>query len=297
MTKISERAMAVRGQETSTGIALQDQAAPDWMTMQEDETAGQGVSTAAADNTLPMIVLLQPNSPQLSNPNDPNFFESGRPGDIWLRGLPRDIELVKGTVGIEAQVVYFYRHVVEWVPRDQGGGGGSGFVCVHQVEEARHVSGARNAIDPKTGAVLRNDWVTPEGNDLVETRYFVLKVRAKGQYYLCLMALTGTGHKPAKDWMADMNNDRDAKGRTRAAYSRLWRLTTQRFEGKGNQWWQYVRPTMLGWVPEKEFAEARALLEQFKSQERSIGNTPERETGSNRSGPQTASTATQDAHI
>ena len=62
-----------------------------------EKDAGKGVSTAQEDNLVPLIYVLQTNSPQV-NKRDERYIEGAEPGDLWLRNAPQPI--VKGAEGV-----------------------------------------------------------------------------------------------------------------------------------------------------------------------------------------------------
>ena len=60
--------------------------------------AGRGVSSSADDNIVPIIYLLQANSPATKKSN-PNYVEGAVAGDIWKRNSIHK-HLVKGEEGL-----------------------------------------------------------------------------------------------------------------------------------------------------------------------------------------------------
>src|SRR5215475_3414815 len=84
-----------------------------------DQYAGMGTSHAADDNLVPLVYILQKQSPQVER-QDTRHIKGAEAGDIWLRNSPK--EIVKGGEGILFQPCYFTINWIEWVPRERGGG-------------------------------------------------------------------------------------------------------------------------------------------------------------------------------
>ena len=62
---------------------------PDYIRQQK--TQGRGVSTAAEDNLVPMIAVLQPLSPQLNKQNQGKYIADAQPGSILCRGMDPEV--------------------------------------------------------------------------------------------------------------------------------------------------------------------------------------------------------------
>ena len=78
-------------------ITVQKPALPAALADMMEKDAGKGVSTAQEDNLVPLIYVLQANSPQV-NKRDERYIEGAEPGDFWLRNAPQPI--VKGAEGV-----------------------------------------------------------------------------------------------------------------------------------------------------------------------------------------------------
>ena len=94
-------------------------APPAFFDQMTPEDAGAGLSTAAEDNLVPMMRILQTLSPQ-AKANNPDYIPGAKPGDIWLRNS--DYPPISGAEGILFQPCYFSQDYVEWIPRSAGGG-------------------------------------------------------------------------------------------------------------------------------------------------------------------------------
>jgi hypothetical protein len=259
--KISERAMEAGG---NLPKPAEGAAPPAHLAQYAAEDAGKGTSQAAEDNLVPLVYVLQPMSPQVDR-RDAAYVEGAEPGDIWLRNAPPGHELVKGNVGILAQPCYFYKDVSEWVPRDDGGGKGNGFVGRHAVDRAALVPGAvQDPEDP-------NHWTSAGGDhDLVETRNHVMLVHVPGRALRYLLPLSSTGHSVSRAWMSKMNDkvvqDGDAKGKPYPSYAYLYRLTTEQRSNAQGKWFSLVAEDER-WATPDEYLSGRRLNELFAAGE------------------------------
>jgi hypothetical protein len=120
----------------------------------DEYATGEGVSTAAADNSVPFIAVLQGLSPQV-NPRDDAYVEGAQAGDFWLKNSP--VPIVKGMRGFRFQSCAFWQDVVEWVPRDDGGG----IVARYEIKPMEDVkkvliaAGGREVPDPSRSRPAR----------------------------------------------------------------------------------------------------------------------------------------------
>lgn len=190
--------------------------------MQED--VGKGTSQAAEDNLVPLIYILQSNSPQVNKRGDA-YIEGAESGDIWLRHAPQPI--IKGNTGFIFVPCYWFKDYVEWIPRDAGGG----FVGRHKdlppecmVQE-----------DPKNPNKVRN--VMPNGNELVLTANhagFVLM--EDGRILPYLIPMKSTGLTVSRQWMYMMNSKSTRDGKVLPSFSHKYRLTTKHRKNKDGEW-------------------------------------------------------------
>jgi len=223
-----------------------------------DQDAGKGVSSDQADNLVPLIYVLQPLSPQIRK-NSPAYIEGAQQGDILLRNAPNPI--VKGEEGILFQPCYFTKDWVEWVPRDSGGG----FVARHPVDPVNHdvppVEGAVKQIDSKNKNKVR--WTTPNGNELILTRYHVGYVFTANDMLPYVIPMTSTGHTVSRQWMFMMNSVKTSTGKKAPTCSKLYRLRTKEKTNAMGTWYTWDVQD-AGWVPsERQYDLGMALHEAF----------------------------------
>jgi hypothetical protein len=162
--------------------------------------AGMGTSASADDNIIPFLSLLQDMSPEAKK-RDPKYVEGAEPGFILNKASrqiwgPNDL--------LEVQPCAFDRTIVEWVPRDNGGG----FVARHTLlpagpDATMRSLGAKEQPDPRDPKKVR--WVLPNGNELIDTRYhFVNIVHPDGRLEPVVMSFSSTGHSVSRQWMTLM---------------------------------------------------------------------------------------------
>ena len=263
---ISERAKEAAGNTLPT---VQSTAAPPTDLMEfAGEQGGRGVSTAADDNLVPLVYVLHYSSPQVDR-RDNAYIEGAEPGDIWLRGAPAGLEIIKPADGVLVQPCYFYKDVGEWLPRQEGGGGGQGFIGRHPEEAARDVAGAEQ--DPED----KNHWTVRRGNevhDLVETRnHAVLVWHPSGRVMPYLIPLSSTGHGVSRAWMTQIGRQiiqqGPKKGEPWDSFARLYVLGTEPRANKLGKWFSFT--TEEGpWCTREQYLAGRKLHEQFAKGEK-----------------------------
>ena len=231
--------------------------------------AGKGVSTAAEDNLVPMIAILQDKSPQVVK-KDPKYIEGCESGMIWLKGATT--EFVPGEEGILVQSCFFYRNFVEWVPREKGGG----WIGVMDKVPAE----AKEVVDPTNKNKIK--WVMPNGNEIIDTRYHVVRVimddGSRPQY---VIPFSSTGHTVSRGWMTMMNSFKLKSGKPAPSYARLYRLKLKYKVKNNNSWWMF-EPKDEGWVGSVEEYEAGLVLNTaFERQEKTADMSGMNDTGVN----------------
>ena len=254
---------------------------PDWLDEASKDDVGKGVSTSAADNIVPMMVVLHFTSPQVDDAN-PAYIKDARAGDVWMRNS--NLGVVKGGpggAGFLFQHCHFEKAWPEWIPRGRGGGSGVGFVARHKNREATradverfkgrielgedipNVVGADFSVDPKN---RQKKWtLTSSGNDLILTRYHSGYVVADGGVALpYVIPFKGSGHAVSKSWMFTMMSRRRGDGTIMPAWSRLYRLTTRLRTNTEGKWFQ-IDVADVDWVDKVGYARGKALNEAFET--------------------------------
>jgi hypothetical protein len=208
--------------------------------------AGSGVSQNADDNVLPFLALLQDLNPEVKK-RDPNYVEGAEPGFIYnqaTRQLWNTVlapgEEKDGHKGDEllVQPCAFHRCVVEWIPRDAGGG----FVARHDPKPGETIDQmlariGKQVADPKDSSGDKKIWVTPDGkHELRDTRYHYVNIlQPDGTISPAVMSFSSTGHTPSREWMTLMNNFKIKVGDqmiTAPSWSKKYRVRTRLKQNK-----------------------------------------------------------------
>jgi len=210
--------------------------------------AGEGLSTDAADNLVPLIYVLQPLSPQVLKKNEA-YIEDAEPGNIWLRNSEEPIH-----EEIVFQPCHFSKDWVEWIPRKQGGG------FVGRYDEKP--DDAEQYKDPERPRSLR--FRMPSGNEIVETRYFAgFVLQENGAALPYIIPLSSTGHSFGKDLMFRLNNRRLNDGSKPPIWANTVTLKTRMRNNNAGEWYVF-EVDEINWIEtEEQFDAGEALNQAF----------------------------------
>lgn len=198
-----------------------------------DQDLGQGVSTDAADNLVPLIYVLHPLSPQVLD--GPAHIEGARGGDIWLKNFSED-PIVKGKDGIWFQPCIMYQKWTEWIPRTSGGG----FVASYDYNNGKLPEGAvRDSSDNK-----RPRFVFPDsGHDCIDTRYEAGLYWRNGMPFPYVIPFKSTGHAISRGWMTKRTSLLRRVGNGKSgiwpSWSHVYKLTTSMHSNNMGQWYLF----------------------------------------------------------
>lgn len=253
-------------------VRVDNEALPAFLRDRIAEDAGKGISTKAEDNTIPLIYVLQSNSPQV-NKRGPDYIEGAEAGYIWLRNL--GIPPINGEEGMIFQPCSFQKDWVEWKPNR------AGFADRHLNRPAEAVE---KNIDPQHPKRL--SWVLPNGNVVQETRYHIGYVHLPdGKKIPFVIPMASTGHTTSKEWMLRMSI-KSMPGVEGAApsWSCLYRLTTRFTSNEYGEWFAWHIED-AGWVStDDDYLRGKALYDSIQAGEKAV-ETPEpevnRESNSN----------------
>jgi len=188
---------------------------------EEDRGAGFENQTAE-DIAVPFIEILQAQSPEV-------MVEDGPKAGTFINRTTG--EIFSGKEGISFVPCTTDHVVVEWVPRDKGGG----IVSVYSLDDPLVVK-VRN--EQPLGKYTH----PTNGNDLIETFYvYGLFVDTDGQAYPAVIACSSTRIKPYKDWMFRARSIviklPDGRKLTKLPlFSHRYRLTTTPAENAKGKW-------------------------------------------------------------
>ena len=209
-----------------------------------ERDAGQGLSFKQEDQLLPLIYVLQSNSP-ITDKRSEGYIEGAEPGHFWLRNSVNPIR--DGLLGIEVIPCEMVRTWIEWLPNRQG------FVARHDeppvdMEEKiqRDESGKEKAILVRSG----------NGNIIQDTREFFLICDGQPYDFPC----TGTKHTFARQWQTFFHQFRHPKTNVEVpAFARKYRLTTVPMSNAYGKWFG-LKFQDLGYVDyETEYKPAKAF--------------------------------------
>ena len=126
----------------------------------EGDTGAGFENVSQADTSIPFLKLLQTGSPEVK-PKDEGYVKGAVAG-MMMNSVTK--ELYDGDQGMIVIPTLSKHCFVEWVPRDKGGGDGSGFKGMLEVTDERIVEARRVAKD-------QYELKSKDGNDYTETFY------------------------------------------------------------------------------------------------------------------------------
>lgn len=224
---------------------------PAFMADKAKSDVGKGTSQSQDDNLVPLIYVLQAQSPQVQTRN-PEYIDGAVAGDIWLRNAAEPI--VKGEEGFLFQPCFFSKDWVEWKP-NRGGYAG------------RHDTRPADAVErPDPQDPERKLWMRPNGNIVQETRYhigFVIDEKT-GAAFPFVIPFKGSGHTVSRQWMFMMNG-KSIPGVEGPApsWSCYYRLKTK-FKSNTKGEFFVLDPEDAGWVEtEADYQRGQKLYEGF----------------------------------
>lgn len=229
---------------------------------------GGGVSSSSEDMLIPMLRILQQMSPEVEK-KSASYVAGAEAGDIYIKNIHQP--LIKGDDGFLFQPCAFYKKIVEWVPRNKGGGSGGGFVGAYD-KEPDDAQDAPHPNDPEKKIRVRKN-----GNWLVDTRYHVgfLIDDETGQPMPAVIPFASTGHTISRGWMFAMSQ-KHSNGVKADSWAVYYHLKT-RLKTRGTQAWYLFDIHDAGqdgttlWVPSlQDYERGKALNAALESGQRSF---------------------------
>ena len=258
---------------TAPTLSAGGEALPAFLAAKAKEDQGKGVSQAADDNIVPLVYLLQVNSPQC-NRRGPDYIEGAKDGDLWLRnsGVPP----MDGDHGLLVQPAFFYKEWVIWSPRSTGAG------IIDRFAEKPAKAVEKEVPDEDDPTKTRKKWIMPDGNEAIETRYHICNIYierlvegTKDQYELTgqimpfVIPFKSTGHTASRQWTFLMNSKIVGDGPA-PSWACLYRVKTKsRSNSSGT--WNAISIEDAGWVQTQEkYDRGARLFTQMASGEKVI---------------------------
>lgn len=155
--------------------------------------SGKGGQLGIQDIGVPFLYILQTNSPQV-NPDNPKYIKNASAGMIYVTVLEKTFEArEKGLLVIPC---YYERLLVEWVPREKGGG----FVASYDPADPIQAK-AKIVETQEKKKVLQ----LPNGNVLQDTAYQYLLINHGPAWAPVVYPMKSTALKYNRNWNAALN--------------------------------------------------------------------------------------------
>jgi hypothetical protein len=208
-----------------------------------EQDAGMGISFKTEDQLLPLIYVLQTNSPIVDRRGD-SYVEGAEPGHFWLRNSVNPIQ--DGEVGVTVIPCEMQRTWIEWLPNR------GGFVNRHDAPPLGMKTSKIRGDDGREKQILI---LNESGNIIQDTREFFLLI--DGQPYV--LPCTGTKHTFARQWNTFYKQFRHPKtGDFLPSFSHKYRLSTIPVSNALGKWFG-LKFQDEGFVNKAEYDVAKAL--------------------------------------
>jgi hypothetical protein len=213
---------------------------------------GRAVSFKPEDQLIPLIYVLQTNSPIVDR-RAASYIEEAEPGHFWLRGAIQPIK--DGEEGIEVIPCGMQHTWIEWLPQRQG------FVTRHpEMPKDTETRSVRGDDGRERQTLVRRG----NGNYLQDTREFFILVNG----FPYVLPCTGTKHSFARAWQSYYHQFRHPETNgVMPAFSRKYRLVTVPQSNAQGKWFG-IKFEDLGWVSLAEYNAASAFNESVEKGEK-----------------------------
>lgn len=243
----------------------------DDMMAEAAELGGAGRTKGVDDNVVPFLSLLQDMSPEVKK-RDPEYVDGAEPGFI-LNKATRQLYTPDG--GVLVQPWATDRCINEWIPRENGGGFQGRHPLIGSPEDTMKALGAVERPDPKDPK--KKDWILPNGNQLIDTRYVyvnVIEVERDGDGKIvgiksaspAVISFSSTGHTSAKKWSTLRNNSVLPNGAEHPIWFRMYRMVSKPAKNTKGDYFvtDFLDLGDEGWMHDKATRDkARDLNESF----------------------------------
>ena len=195
--------------------------------LMSDLLSGEGADYEASELQIPFVRVIQALSPQIKK-NDASFIKGASQGDAFNTVTG---DHWTGEEGFEVVPCFQQTKYLEFIPRDQGGGG---FV------------GELSADDPNIARATRTGGkeILPNGNELVKSdQHYCMLISADGTYQPVIIDMKSTQLSVSRRWKSQiaMLKMKDAKGvlKTPSLFATIWRLTTVEQSNDMGTWYNW----------------------------------------------------------
>ena len=218
------------------------------MSFDISQYAGAGTENLDESSSMPLLNIIQSNSPQLIKQKD-QFIEGASTGDIFYTPTQEVVDQPIRFTPSAFKTVY-----VEWKPRPAGG-----FVGYHPLTIVSHPAYEQGR-DP---AKPYKEHLGP--NDLEKTTYVLGTIEINGVKTPAMVALKSSGQRVARKIQGDIRKFRyeDNPDMPPPVFARSWELTAKYEEsndGDGYYNWDFGNPQVLDFESDVELLEAAADL-------------------------------------
>jgi hypothetical protein len=195
--------------------------------LMSDLLSGEGVDYDTSELQIPFVRVIQALSPQIKK-NDSAFIKGASQGDAFNTVTG---DYWSGEEGFEVVPCLQQTKYLEFIPRDQGGGG---FV------------GELSADDPNIARATRTGGkeILPNGNELVKSdQHYCMLIGSDGLYQPVIVDMKSTQLSVSRRWKTQiaMLKVKDAQGvlKTPALFGTVWRLTTVEQSNDMGTWYNW----------------------------------------------------------
>ncbi len=195
--------------------------------LMSDLLSGEGVDYDTSELQIPFVRVIQALSPQIKK-NDAGFIKGASQGDAFNTVTG---DYWNGEEGFEVVPCLQQTKYLEFIPRDQGGGG---FV------------GELSADDPNIARATRTGGkeILPNGNELVKSdQHYCMLIGSDGLYQPVIVDMKSTQLSVSRRWKTQiaMLKVKDAQGvlKTPALFGTVWRLTTVEQSNDMGTWYNW----------------------------------------------------------
>ncbi len=235
--------------DSKTEVALKSETALaeldiDMADLQSDAELGGKIGLK--DIAIPYLYVLQTNSPQC-NPDHEKYIAGATAGMLYLTVVEKIWE--GRTEGITVVPCYYERLIVEWIPREAGGG----------------MVGSYPTEDPIMSKAKPNEKGIPtleNGHNLMDTAYHYVLVKdpTENRWHQAIMPLKSTALKVSRKLNSVISTQvlKNTKGETFIAprFLNSWKLTSVK-EAKDTNVWSSPKFVLNGMVTREVYSQAK----------------------------------------